>query len=86
MEDQIKTKQHKNNWIKKLISLYPDNVFTGAVADSLFPTKMLISFNPIEAVLIELFGVSLSSQTYLAIVQDHDSATVHHCIETMGDD
>lgn len=69
-----------------MISLYPENVFTGAVPDSLFPTKILISFNPIEAVLIELSGVSLSSQTYLAIVQDHDSVTVHHCIETMGYD
>lgn len=54
--------------------------------DSLFFEKMFISFNPIMAVLIKLFIFSPSPQTYLAFVQDHDSATVHHRVEAMGDD
>lgn len=57
-----------------------------AVIDSLFLEKVFISFNPIMAVLIKLFIFSSSPQTYLAFVQDHDSATVHHCVETMGYD
>lgn len=32
------------------------------------------------------FIVSAPPQTYLAFVQDHDSATVHHRVETMGYD
>lgn len=73
------------------ISLYLESVFR-SINDTILQWQTVCSLNrcllPLiqSSILIKLFLFSLSPQTYLAFVQDHDSATVHHRVETMGYD